>query len=291
MEESEFKFPEGKKSSRHHYIPQFLLNAFVNSDDNLYVFDKQKDKILDNPRPPKSIFFERDRNTVEITETMESSIIEDLFYSKIDSESSKVVKYFQQENLEKVSFNIENTAQFEFFLINLFWRIPKTDFAVEDLMDRSEIKSKGIDPEILRNDPTYRKLKRTGLFKHHIDEMVKNGKNVRKSVNVHQSNGASYVIGDYPLLFRKTPRLFSEFGEVDFQIAISSKRLYSSTIESLKTTVENSYMYNAAIIEQSTRYIACADKSDLQKNIEFYNELKSRGLNYSASEMAFHSKT
>jgi hypothetical protein len=56
MEESEFKFPEGKKSSRHHYIPQFLLNAFVNSDDNLYVFDKQKDKILDNPRPPKSIF-------------------------------------------------------------------------------------------------------------------------------------------------------------------------------------------------------------------------------------------
>jgi|21_taG_2_1085346.scaffolds.fasta_scaffold25067_2 hypothetical protein len=222
---------------------------------------------------------------------MESSIIEDLFYSKIDSESSKVVKYFQQENLEKVSFNIENTAQFEFFLINLFWRIPKTDFAVEDLMDRSEIKSKGIDPEILRNDPTYRKLKRTGLFKHHIDEMVKNGKNVRKSVNVHQSNGASYVIGDYPLLFRKTPRLFSEFGEVDFQIAISSKRLYSSTIESLKTTVENSYMYNAAIIEQSTRYIACADKSDLQKNIEFYNELKSRGLNYSASEMAFHSKT
>ena len=158
-------------------------------------------------------------------------------------------------------------------------------------MDRSEIKSKGIDPEILRNDPTYRKLKRTGLFKHHIDEMVKNGKNVRKSVNVHQSNGASYVIGDYPLLFRKTPRLFSEFGEVDFQIAISSKRLYSSTIESLKTTVENSYMYNAAIIEQSTRYIACADKSDLQKNIEFYNELKSRGLNYSASEMAFHSKT
>lgn len=288
MNEDEFKFSEGKKSSRHHYIPQFLLNGFVNSNGNLYVFDKQKDRILNKSSSPKSIFFERDRNTVEITETIDSSIIEDVLYSKIDSQSSKVVKYFQQESLEKINFEVENTAHFEFFLIDLFWRIPKTDFAVEDLMNRSEITSKGVDPEVLRNDPTYRKLQRAGLFKHHIDEMVKSGNKVSKSVNVHQSNSTAYVIGDYPLLFRKTPHLFSEFGEVDFLIAISSERLYSSTIKPLKTTGKNSYMYNAAIIEQSTRYIACADKDELSKSIEFYNELKKQGLIFSATELAFY---
>lgn len=290
MKEDEFKFLRGKKSSRHHYIPQFLLNAFGNSDGNLYVFDKQKDRILNKARSPKSIFFERDRNTIEITETMESSIIEDVLYSKIDLQSSKVVKYFQQESLEEINFDMVNTTHFEFFLINLFWRIPKTDFAVENLINRSEITSKGIDPEILRNDPAYRKLQRAGIFKHHIDEMVKNGKNVNKSVNIHQSNSSTYVIGDYPLLFRKTPLLFSEFGEVDFLIAISSGRLYSSTIEPHIATVKNSYMYNAAIIDQSTRYIACADKDELSKSIEFYNELKGQGLNLSASELAFHGK-
>ena len=45
-------------STRHHYLPQFLLQGFANSDGLLFINNKKQDKILKSARPPKSIFFE-----------------------------------------------------------------------------------------------------------------------------------------------------------------------------------------------------------------------------------------
>lgn len=287
MNSEHFDLLSGNRSSNHHYIPKFLLNGFKNSDGLLYVYDKVKNRILKNPRPSGSIFYEKDRNTIEINNTIISSIIEDRLFSKIDSDTSKVVKYYQQGDIEKLDFTAENNAMFEFFLINLFWRIPKTDYTAEDVMDRSIINSTGIDPEIIKRDPSLRKIYRASIFKHNIDEMIKNGKNVSKVINIHQSNNEVYVIGDYPILFRKTPRRFSEFGEIDFLVAVSSQRLYSSSSTSLKTTFKNSLAYNAAIISQSEKYVACADRNILAESIELHNEMMDKGLNYFETEVAF----
>src|SRR4051812_37185254 len=106
------------KSSRHHYIPQFLINGFTNNKGLLYVYDKQADKLLSKQRPPKAIFFENDRNTVEIKATLKSSVIEDCLYAEIDNKTSKVIKYYQTEELSKIDFQIEDTAILLFFLIN-----------------------------------------------------------------------------------------------------------------------------------------------------------------------------
>lgn len=286
--ESGFNQHPKMNSTRHHYVPQFFLEGFKNSDGLLYIYDKDKNRILKNPRPPKAIFFERDRNTIELTETIRSSIIEDKFYSKIDSDTSRVVKHFQTEKLEKIDFNFDNTAQFQFFLITLFWRIPYTDFAAEYLMKQAEITSPGIDPELLRNDPNFKKIKRAFLAKHHINDIVKYGMKGKISVNIHQAPNELFIIGDNPLLFKKTPSIFSEFTTSDFLIAVSSNRIYSSTNQVFEnTTLKNWANYNAAVISQSTRYVACGDIEFLQRSVRFYNELKENGLDHSLAEDAF----
>jgi len=280
-----------KKSSRHHYIPQFFLNGFTNPEGLLYVYDKIQDIVLKNPRSPKAVFFEKDRNTLKLRDSIESSIIEDEFYSKIDDNISKIIKRFQTEQLDKIDFTIEDTAHFLFFLITLFWRIPKTDFAAEDLIDRSEITSRGIDSEVLRNDPIFRKVKRVDVFKHHVDEILNHSKKGSKWINLHQSNKEIYIIGDYPLLFKKTPILFSEFNEIDFLIAISSNRLYSSTVEKLENFSEiNSAFYNAAVINQSVRYVGCSNIETLKRSLSFYKGLKDHGLVNSIVEKTFLTK-
>jgi len=270
-----------KKSSRHHYIPQFLINGFTDDKGLLHIYDKQADKILTKQRPSKSIFFDIDRNTVEIKENLKSSVIEDYLYSEIDNKTSKVIKSYQTEELSKIDFQIEDTGTLLFFLISLFWRIPKTDHAAEDLMERSIITANGVDPEIFRNDPTYRKLNRAGLFKHHIDEMIKFGMKGKKWSNIHQNEDPIYVIGDFPFLSRVQSNEFSKFNDTDILFAVNSRRIYSSTNESMKNfTPRNSYSYNAAIIHQSVKYIACGDIQVLQQSIKFYKELKSLGLIY-----------
>ena len=274
-----------KNSSRHHYIPKFLIEGFKNTNGLLYVYDKTQNEIKKRRKPPKSIFFEWDRNTVEVTQHNESSILEDDLYKKMDDEVKETVKQFQKEELNKIKFTSENTQYFKCFLITLLWRIPYSDFAAENLMDQSVIISPGIDPEILRADLTYRKLQRVGLIPYTLKETMNSGK---KWVNIHQWANDIYVIGDNPILFRKTPRSFSEFGEMDFLIAITSRRIYSSTKKKLENFKKaNSLLYNAAVIDQSSRFICCSNIEVLQESIQLYNKYKNKGIKFMLAEDTF----
>lgn len=276
-----------KNSAKHHYIPRFLSNGFTNAEGLLFIYDKEKDKINRNPRSTRSIFYEEDRNTIEISDYIKSSIIED-FYSKIDNNASKILKVFQNERLNNIEFTTDNISQLLYFLITLFWRIPKSDFAAQDLLDRAEIIGEGIDPEFIRNNPAFRKIKRFGIAKHHIDEIKKYGLKGKRFINIHQSDKEIYVIGDYPILFRRNHSLFKEFNDIDILFAVSSKRMYSSTMGKIENLTDaNSLRYNAAIIEQSIRYIGCCSYEVLKYSVEFYKEIKNRGLIYGIAEKAF----
>lgn len=266
-------------SSRHHYIPKFLINGFTNEDGLLYVYDKQKDEIIKKPRSSKSIFFENDRNTLEIHKGTKTSMLEDLFYKKIDDITSRIIKQYQTGNLPDINLTTEDTGTFLFFLLSLFWRIPKSDYAANNLMDRSTITADGVDIEALKADPAYRKINRAKLFKHHIDEMKKFGSKGTKWANIHQIGDPIYlVIGDYPILFRNQSGLFSEFNDTDILIAISSDRIYSSTNEKINIFQSiNFWRYNACIINQSVRYVACGNLKALEYSILFYKTLKDSG--------------
>ena len=268
------------RSSRHHYIPQFLVEGFTSSDGMIYVYDKTVNRIHKNPRPPKSVFFEKDRNTIPLKNNLESSILEDYLYSMIDNEGSRVVRLYQKQALNEITFDVEDTAHLLFFLINLFWRIPLTDYAAQDLMERSEIVSPGIDPEILRNDSAYKKIMRAGLFKHHVEEMRSFGKSGKFLINIHSNEYPIFVIGDYPILFRKIPTEFRSFGETDFIFPLNSGRIYTSTQKPFKLTRPVSLLINAAIIDQSRRYVGCWSKEILESSIKLLDDLKGKGMNY-----------
>jgi hypothetical protein len=275
-----------QKSTRHHYIPQFLIKGFTSSNGLLHVYDKEADKVLSRQLPPKSIFFEVDRNSIEIKDMFKSSIIEDYLYTEIDNKTSRVLNYFRTEELSNLQFKIEDTATLLFFLISLFWRIPKTDYAVEDLMKRSIITADGIDPEILRNNPAYKKISRAGLFKHHIDEIKNFGMKGKKWSNIHQNNHPVYVLGDFPFLFKEQVNEFRKFNDTDILFAVSSTRIYSSTNESLKNfTTWNSFRYNAAIIEQSVKYVCSGNLQVLEQSIKLFKELKKLGTIYSNEDV------
>lgn len=274
-EEYDFSNYLNKPSSRHHYIPRFLINGFTNSDGLLYIYDKKKDEILKKPRPPKSIFFENNRNTLELNKTTKSSIIEDLLYAKIDQKTSPITKYYQTEELSKINFQIEDNAIFLFFLITLFWRIPNTDYTASNLMDNFKIIANGIDPELLKRDPVFRKISRATLFKHHIDEIKRLATKGKKWVNIHQSGIPIYVIGDYPILFRNQTDKFSEINNTDILTAVSSNRIYSSTNNKLTNfSTRHSMLYNACIINQSMKYIACGALDSLEESISLYKKVK-----------------
>ena len=273
-------------STRHHYLPQFLLKGFANSDGLLFIYDKRQDKILKKARPPKSIFFENNRNTIEINEETKSSILEDVIYKDIDDKTCQVIKKYQSEKLEKIDFNSEETAKIISFLQFLFWRIPKTDNTVNDLIDRATNASESINFEFLRNDEVFRKFQRIYISAHSLREFKNSTQ--KKWVNLHQNNNSIYVIGDYPIVFRKAITKFSDFNDIDYLFAFSANRIYSSTKEALNEfPAINSLLYNLCVITQSENYVASGDFILLKQMVKSYKELQSSAYAFNENVFIF----
>lgn len=271
-----------KPSKRHHYIPKFLIKEFSNEEGLLYIYDIEKDRILEKPRSPKSIFFENERNTITINEKEKSSLIEDVFYKKLDDTSSKYIRELQSSRIVPELLSDDNLAQLKFFIINLFWRLPLTDFATKDLIKRAKINSTGVDPETLRNDKGWNKIQRMGLFKETIEQMGQSQTN-RKNyyAKIVEFEDDHFIIGDYPFIFKNYLRKFTDLVDDDYCIALSSKRILSSSAKPLvEFTRLMSLNYNATIIEQSKKYVASNNLKLLQASVEFYKKLKEKHIQY-----------
>ena len=270
-----------KISSRHHYLPKFYLNGFTNSEGNLYVYDKLKDTIGIESKSPKSVFYEWDRNTINIQGDNNSSFIEDYLYSILDSQCSKVVNHFSESEFEDIKLDDENMSSFLFFIIVLFWRVPHTDFAVNDILDRAVINSIGIDPDILRNDETFRKIQRSFLINHTIDQIISSQRKLKSYSSIQQFTKDVFVIGDSPIVFRRLPNTHVNFVDSDYIIALSSRRLYSYTLEKpIKYEMNNVNQYNACVINQSNRYVASSNLQLLQNAVNHYNSIKQNLILY-----------
>ncbi|WP_040252070.1 DUF4238 domain-containing protein [Psychroserpens mesophilus] len=280
------------ESKRHHYIPKFLIKGFTDENNLLYIYDKKKDKILSKQRSPKSIFFENFRNTIKIDESNSNSIIEDLWFQKLDDELSKNVQKLQTEKLNTDLFNDDNIAQLQFFIINLFWRIPKTDFAAKDLIQRAELRTEGIDSETVRNDKNWNKILRTGLYKETIDQM-RNSSTKPKNIypKIAEFEKDIFVLGDFPFVFRNRLGKFTDLVEDDYFIALTSKRILSSSRKELQSFDFQMFLpYNAAIIEESQNYVVSNNLKILEGSVEYYRKLKKEHLIYFIKNRLFKEK-
>jgi len=269
--------PEGilkYNSKRHHYIPTFLIKGFTNSSGKVYVYDKVKDSIEPRQRAPRMVFYDWNRNSVELLSGLWTSALEELVYSNIDIRTSSIIRYFQNEEISKIDFTEERTGIFLFFIISLFWRIPATDLLSADLLRRSEIISSTIDPEILRNDPLVQKYYRARLFKTVTDSMMNSGRKGQVSVNIHSFDQDIFVLGDNPILFKAAPTTMAEIGQNDFLMPVSTRRVYSSTIQNFQPpSPRDAYFYNAAVIHQSTQRIVSGDLDVLKNSVSVFKEV------------------
>lgn len=280
-----------KTSKRHHYIPKFLIKGFTNEKGFLFIYDKGRDKILDNTRSPKSMFFQEHRNSIKTIDDNYSSILEDVFFQRLDNASSIAIQSLQSDSIEKGLLSQENLGQLMFFVINLFWRIPATDYAVKDLIRRADIKA-NIDSEVLRNDTYWHKLERSKLYKETVDQIIASDtKRDHYYPKISEFEDDVFLLGDYPFIYKSYLSQFKNLGEDDYIIALSKNRIISSTDKPTKEfTKKMAYDYNSIIIDQSKKYICSSNLELLKKSIQHYKELKNRKIFFFIKPKLFEEK-
>lgn len=124
-------------SERHHYIPKFYAKGFLGEDKKIYVYNKLEDRISKKKVSPKEVFYGWDRNTIS-SKRGRTDAIED-YYSRLDTDCAKAIQELRDKPNEEGIQTVEMIGLLRFFVINLFWRIPKSDFAALDYLSRAKL--------------------------------------------------------------------------------------------------------------------------------------------------------
>jgi len=267
-------------SKRHHYLPEFFIKGFTNDAGLIWVYDKIEDRILDKPLSPKSIFYQWNRNTLEVG-GHQSDIIEQA-YSYVDNRTAKYLYECRTEmDLDKVE-TMEHFGYIILFMIFNFWRVPQNDNQNELLMKfYSETK---LDWESLLklNALDISSIEKTKIAKTFIPieimrEATKFNTGGKIQFKIIDFKSPVFLLSDNPVLLPKIPVDITDFS-TSLIFPISRERIicfleepkYNLGIEFIKTA-------DLLLMHQANRYIGFHSKEGLDNFVSGYRHFRKIG--------------
>jgi len=276
------------QSSRHHYIPIFIIKGFTNPEGKVYVYNKEKDLIERRLKAPKSIFYEFDRNSMIGPDGQPTSFIENDFYSRDDNFIAPFFKKKKEFDFNKHSFDKYSKQLLHQFLIHLYWRVPSSDELSRELIKKANANLKHT-PKHFEDFESFGKallttlpLKTINLFKHFPESAF------IKNAHFYDSQTPQLVLGDLPILNNPFPTSMQDLVCGEFAFAMSSTRFFVySSQQSNTINADHCYYFNACVIQQSKKYVVAADKKILELSIKIWKELHQRNGMYALRNEIF----
>jgi hypothetical protein len=258
---------------RHHYLPQFYIKGFVNSDNNLCVYDKLDNQLRQN-YSPKRIFFEWNRNTI-LFEGEEDDYMEKL-YSQFENMISPEYNRIKNQ-VGTIHYELKDIYSLLLLVSLTHWRLPINDTIAEDFVFNSSPKDLFINifnkengeeasldffNEIKKRKP-FIELYR--LSKPIIDFMTLDRLNSYQNWLIYGSNSPVklHLLGDNPIVFKKQPLNNILENEMIFPLT-SGITLYHNKGNFIKQIrPEDRVKVDIMVFLQSERYVVGPNKSYL----------------------------
>jgi hypothetical protein len=265
-------------SNRHHYLPVFYLNGFVNKGGEFAIYDKSKEIQSTKFFRPTSYFFEWKRNLIDVKGTPDDFI--ELHYSKLDSQCGGTFSSLQKDYKRQITpldlFNIS------LFIKTLFWRIPNKDKKIDlyidslpkELLGFNLLDKDGNDApeEFYRKiliDPKFRKAYRSILPLINY-ELIKQEELIDWKF-VFASDEAFHLCGDSPLIFRNYES--DQISGSDFILPITQNNLLihkrNPILQSLSPELR--VKIDILVFAQAQRYV-CSRNPDYLTFIASYTK-------------------
>jgi hypothetical protein len=256
-------------SIKHHYLPEFYLKGFTNSDQKLYVYDKRYKRLY--TKPTSAIFYEKHRNTgkmihPETGEEHRSDMAEGMLAS-FDSDMANVLENVRRSKPED---NIMSDAvmlyELRMLTQSIFWRSPAQDRLLNQVIDELSFEDLGFGvfdskgnryvewEELFKTVDLWRKFY-PGLL------MVASFRNRYKKANnsdwrLYYLPDQYHITSDNPLVLSEWNDLSSLQGELLFPVSrdillVSSQKYKPHILPSLFSA-----KVDLLIFHQATRFVA-----------------------------------
>ena len=268
-------------SWRHHYIPQFYLKGFTNTEGKFFIYDKVNDKIKDQEFTPRTHFFQKHRNTIKI-EGIENDFIETILYKDLDNTISKLFE--EIHNKDGNYLTPENLFALKMFISFLFWRVPKNDSLINHYIDNYTFEELGFElkekdskknvseeiRELFKTNSAFRRMYSFILpFQTFKLELEEGEENMWKSIPGDEGDPIR-MTSDAPIITLNQNLFYDNSQKILFPVT-SNKLLYYGTIKNKRMIPPEFYIFSdLAMVENATQFVCCSNKLYLDQIIELY---------------------
>ncbi len=281
-------------SWRHHYIPEFYLKGFTNSNGKFKIFDVEQQRFIRQGKEfsSESYFFEVDGNTV-VNENGASDFIEKL-YSKTDDRISKLFdKIRNAQSDTRFGVTEDDMPALQHFVSIMFWRLPINYNQVKYLIKEKDLNELGLlinskeTGEVLRDSVLERRLKSDPNFFRALKQILpyltyKRIFDCTTPLTIQAfPNGLPALCSDNPIIFEKS--IFPDVYFDDFIFPLTNNLVFirGKQINNIMTSIK--VAIDLILMKQARKYVSCTDELYIEslnnlydKHYKSVDELKSR---------------
>ena len=262
-------------SERHHYLPEFYIKGFLNSDNKVYVFDKREGKFKKNEFSPKQIFYEWNRNTLLI-EGQKDNFLEKR-YGDFDSLLSPTYNKIKNQS-DGMQYNVNDILDLIILVSLTHWRIPLNDENAQSLVQSTsnkELMIKIFNRETREeaSESFYTKVKELNGFveiyklaKPMFDLASLDDEDIIDNWKIYSrdSQSALHILGDNPIIFKNRPQSNILETELVFPLTKSATLHHIKTKKIKQIPFEWRVKVDLLIFLQSERYVVGSNKNYLK---------------------------
>ena len=271
-------------SQAHHYIPRHFIDGFLDEKKLLWRYDKAKDRIIKKQQGPKGVFFEFNRNSVQIEN--EFYPLFEHYHSIVDNITPFALKLLRGNGPLTESLMSDLYEYLALLTVDLYWRNPNTDTLFDRMYKSQQIHIKDSEqsytPEQTAHVKTFPETKQQIRINLALESIRKTQEFLLNHIVTHgmvRFSNAQLCLGDMPYIIRKTPNEHIDLIRMPMFLPISSDKLYVRNLKpDFAWDLVDRAMLNALIIDQSSTMVVCAEKPVLELAIKTYKIAKSQSL-------------
>lgn len=269
-------------SRRHHYIPRFLIKNFADNNGFLHVYNKEDKRIISN-QSPKAIFFEMNRNVLNI-HGAETDNIEKI-YAELDNKLALVLdrvlktKILTPEDLTGILLLVTTTK----------WRVPSNDDEFNKIKEETTYEDLPIKITVKKddgkdNEQAFNYIINSDIFKESKRFILpflpfykyENLEELHKYSFINTNDGIISLIGDCPLIESSNEDIHT-IANFIFPLSNTDTFLYKkNTIGKISNRIFYTNK-DLAVLHLSRKYVACKDKNHLENIVKIYQQIENDG--------------
>jgi len=271
------------QSSRHHYIPRFLIKNFADERKLLWVYNKKEKRILKTQQSPKSIFFEWDRNLFDVNGELVDNI--EKMYGEVDNLLARTL-----ESILTTHNMTGKELTLMIYLVSLMkWRIPKADTEARELAKDLLIEDLGIAIRPVDYNVEADPIALDSIYKMDITNETKrlllSVQPLLNSVSLDEIHSNCFMtsydkfpalLGDCPII-EKYETDFKTLGDFIFPLSSTDTLICKRGAKRYIPTKMFYIQKDLNIFHLSENYVACKSREQLEKIAFMYSQLEEIG--------------